>query len=448
MKLRVFKADKGDALLLSSGNGKNHVMIDGGMNGAYHAHCASTVSKLPQLDAVYVSHIDRDHVEGIYQMLDDAVAWKVHKFVEKHGNPDHAPPDHPEPPPIAKFWQNNFRDQVGDNAGAIEDLLAFQALTLSGHENAEVRTFALAQQELAQSVGDALRISWRISKDQLDIPVNPEFGNGLIWVADPADTFRVGAMRFTVIGPFADELEDLRGDWNAWLKDKKAFKEKLRKKSEEDFGPLVANGVDSFVAPLENGAAELASSDPLIQGALADLATAKVLGKRQKVTTPNLASLMFFVREGKQTLLLTGDGHCDDILDGLDNAGLLRADGTLHVDVLKVQHHGSEHNTSLDFARAITADKYVFCGNGAHENPDVDVVKAYIDSRIGSDSQRSKNPEVDRRFRLVFNYHPDNETGSHKSHLEKVRKLVENREKNSSKLSSTFIKGSSAVFTV
>ena len=103
MKLRVFKADKGDALLLVSKNKKNNVLIDGGMGGAYRDHCAKTISRLKKLDVVYVSHIDRDHVEGIYQMLDDTVAWQVHEFLKQHGHHDHKPPKNPKPPTIDKF---------------------------------------------------------------------------------------------------------------------------------------------------------------------------------------------------------------------------------------------------------------------------------------------------------------------------------------------------------
>ena len=303
-------------------------------------------------------------------------------------------------------------------------------------------------QELAQSVGDALKISWRIGSDQLDIPVNPELENTLMWVADPADVFRVGHMRFTVVGPFASELVALRKTWNRWLTEKKAYKERLKKKSASDFSSLVSTSGDAFVAPLFEQAEDLATSDPLIQDAIVDLALAKTLGRRKRVTTPNLASLMFYVKEDTKTLLLTGDGHCDDLLDGLESAHLLRPDGTLHVNILKVPHHGSEHNTSLAFCKAITADKYVFCGNGAHDNPDLDVVEAYIDSRIGPAARRSGNPETGHKLRLVFNYHPDNETGAHQIHLKKILKHVEARKKRSSQLSSTFIKGSSANFTV
>ena len=351
------------------------------------------------------------------------------------------------PPKIQKFWQNNFKDQV-DNATAIEDMLASQALGLSGHTNEAVRGFAGENEELATSVGDALRISWRIAKDQLDIEVNPEFGQGLMFHATPSDAMNVGAMGFTVIGPFKEDLKAFKAEWNTWLEEKKKHKESLKRRSERDFAPLVNDELELFVRPLEVEAGELFDSDPRIRTALDDLSLAKKLGRRSRVTTPNLASLMFYVKEGNRTLLLTGDGHCDDILLGLERAGLLSEKGTLHVNVLKVPHHGSEHNTSKAFTKAITADKYVFCGNGAHENPDIDVVRAYIDSRIGTKSQRSENKETKRNFRLIFNYHADNETGKHQTHLKGIHKLVSGRAKKSKKLKFTFVKGSSRTFRV
>ena len=99
------------------------------------------------------------------------------------------------------------------------------------------------------------------------------------------------------------------------------------------------------------------------------------------VTAPNIASIMFMVEEGGRRLLLTGDGQQEFILAGLKRTGFLDDGDHLHVDVLKVQHHGSEHNMDRDFAAKVSADHYVFCGNGEHKNPDLDVVKILFKSR-------------------------------------------------------------------
>ena len=67
---------------------------------------------------------------------------------------------------------------------------------------------------------------------------------------------------------------------------------------------------------------------------------------------PNLASLMLLARRADKRVLLTGDGHAADILQGPGAPAKLDDDGRIHVDVLKVQHHGSEHNIDADSSSA------------------------------------------------------------------------------------------------
>jgi beta-lactamase superfamily II metal-dependent hydrolase len=66
---------------------------------------------------------------------------------------------------------------------------------------------------------------------------------------------------------------------------------------------------------------------------------------------------------GVARAIMTGDGHHEDVLAGLKHHGLLPDGQGLHVDLLKIQHHGSEHNLDRYFVKRITADHYVFCAN-------------------------------------------------------------------------------------
>src|SRR5678816_4756149 len=65
------------------------------------------------------------------------------------------------------------------------------------------------------------------------------------------------------------------------------------------------------------------------------------------------------------------DARGDKVLEGLELAGLLKKDGksTIHVDIFKCPHHGSRRNNDPISFRRITADHYVFSGNGEHGNP-------------------------------------------------------------------------------
>ena len=67
-------------------------------------------------------------------------------------------------------------------------------------------------------------------------------------------------------------------------------------------------------------------------------------------------------------MLLTGDARGDVILEALEAAGL-STNGRAHFDLLKVQHHGSNHSTTQDFFERVTADRYVISGNGRHGIP-------------------------------------------------------------------------------
>ena len=86
----------------------------------------------------------------------------------------------------------------------------------------------------------------------------------------------------------------------------------------------------------------------------------------------NLSSLVVLAEAGKKRMLLTGDARGDKILEGLELVGLLKPDGKskIHVDILKGPHHGSNRNVEPIFFRRITADHYVFSGDGEHGNPE------------------------------------------------------------------------------
>ena len=61
----------------------------------------------------------------------------------------------------------------------------------------------------------------------------------------------------------------------------------------------------------------------------------------------------------------------------------------LHVDVLKVPHHGSSRNVEEDFFRDVTADHYVISANGKYDNPDAETLKMICARPAATTSSRS-----------------------------------------------------------
>ena len=59
---------------------------------------------------------------------------------------------------------------------------------------------------------------------------------------------------------------------------------------------------------------------------------------------------------------------------------MLNSEGKLHVDILKVPHHGSERNVSEQFFNTVTADVYIISANGRDDNPSFLTLKWIIES--------------------------------------------------------------------
>lgn len=399
MKLTVFQSQDGDCLMVESSDGKR-MLVDGGREASYHAHVAPALEKLPKLDLVYVSHIDADHIEGVLALFDDELAWRVHDFQVKSKNPNPKVPARTRPPKVGELWHNGFGEQLNQRGKAIPTLLAANAAQLDFSPGAGGA--AAEQRHLAFSFDQGTRLSARVGPQQLKIPLNKAFGGKLALVRDDAKPIALGKLKLTVLAPFEEQLTQLRKEWEAWV-DKGSDQLKNTRRTMEDDVKALGNGEVT-----------------LVRASLAQRAATV-----KKVTTPNLASLMLLARDGKRTVLLTGDGRGDHILKGLEHSGDLNA-GTIHVDVLKVQHHGAIGNVRPDdFFAKVTADHYIFCGNGSNENPDEPTLDALFAARLvpggkpfklwfnssvkvaadGKPLARMK--QVEKRIRATAAQHPD-----------------------------------------
>jgi beta-lactamase superfamily II metal-dependent hydrolase len=404
MKITVFQSDKGDCLLLEGSKGTT-VLVDGGMEVSYSEHVAPALGAMREhdraLDLVYVSHIDSDHIGGILRLMDDEVAWRVFEYQKKVKNPKAKKfePENARPPRVKELWHNVFGDVVGDNRGALEDvLLAAMKTTLLDQE---LRSSFEQLDNLMNSERQALLLKHRVSPEQLDIDVNRPTSKKLMFIGEGGTVrkpIKRKELQLTVVGPRRKELDDLRKEWNRWVEKNREAVARIRARAQADAERIHADEALSFQTVL--------------------MSLAEELGDRSAVTPPNLASLMLVVSDSGKRILLTGDSHPDDIEAGLKHAKLLDKNGRCHFDVIKVQHHGSENNLGERLFENVTADHYVFCGNGSHGNPDTRFVELLI-------RKRKAAPGATNGFKLWFNssekFAP---AGPARNQMVKVEKLV------------------------
>lgn len=432
MKLRIFQSEKGDCLLLEGATG-GRILCDGGMAASMRRVVRAELAKLRKkkkvIDAAYVSHIDQDHISGVLALLEDELEWRIFDHHKKNGHAGFKSPKVPRPPEIKTIWHNAFSAQLGGASGPVQDLLAAAAPALIATREPKLMDVGEHLYDIATSIPEAIKVSRLAGPKMLGIPLNKIPGVAgpakLLMVRPKNKAFKIGSMKLTIVGPTKYELERLREGWNTWLKTNGDTVSKIDKE--------LKKRMDEFSAALTVPA-------PI------DLRDWNGIPDHKGVTAPNIASLMLMVEENGKRLLLTGDSQQDFILAGLKKTGFL-ANGHLHLDVHKIQHHGSEHNVDEDFVRQVSADHYVFCGNGQHENPDLRVIQMVFDSRLGPPAKRALAPQAaGRKFTMWFSTEGD---GKADPHMGKVKKLVQKMVKSSGgKMAARFNTGTSITLTI
>ncbi|ONG54019.1 hypothetical protein BKE38_11120 [Pseudoroseomonas deserti] len=332
LSLEVLPARKGDCLLLHFGKmaPTRLVLVDGGPSGVYGSHLKPRLEALRaarglvpnealQLDALLVSHIDDDHIRGILDLTKDLREAKQQQ--------------RPLPVRVSRLWHNGLEQLLGGRPAQLDSHASFGAAALLGEVELpecmdDTAAMVLASIPQGRKLEDDARfLGWQ---------VNQGFEDGLILAKEgPVQATLADDLRLTVIGPLRSELEALWREHEAWLR-----------KHDGEARPAAA-----LAAYLD-----------------------------ESVT--NLSSIVLLAEMGGRRALLTGDARGDTILRGLRLAGLLPRDGgTLHLDLLKIPHHGSSRNMEEDFFRRITADHYVFSGDGEHGNPERETVEMLLDAR-------------------------------------------------------------------
>ena len=223
-------------------------------------------------------------------------------------------PNHGLPVPTG-VWHNSFSATVDPNG-----LIAPRLSALIAPNVASVMSNSgMAVQGISEGVGLRTQVL------ALNLPLNNGFQGGLITVDNSPGTLTFSNLQLTVVGPTQANLDALEQKWIDWL---------------------------------DNHENAILSGDPFVMA-------------NSDASVPNLSSIMLLAEADGRTMLLTGDGRSDHLLDGLAQAGLLDANGKMHVDVLKLPHHGSNRNITKTFFRKVTADIYVASANGRDDNPDL-----------------------------------------------------------------------------
>jgi hypothetical protein len=282
-----------------------------------------------------ISHVDDDHMKGILELTKEMVTAQLNR--------------QPQPIQVLSLWHNSFDDIIGSQPKELKAAFKSKVTASTGGELPGDATIDADDENLTEeTIVSNLKVFASIEQgaqlrndaERLEFPPNPEFDGKLIIAEENGEPIEIGpGLTFTVVGPMLPEVKKLHAKHQEWLRD-------LEKEGKSP---------------------------------------ADVLSAYVDQSVPNLSSIVVLAEAEGKSMLLTGDARGDKILEGLELVGLLEAEGTMHVNVLKVPHHGSSNNLDDDFFQRVTADHYVFSGNGEHGNPDRESLQMLLDARGDDD---------------------------------------------------------------
>jgi beta-lactamase superfamily II metal-dependent hydrolase len=373
LSVEAIQANDGDCLLLRSDAGANPalILIDGGSRGVYRNFLAKRLEQLRanlpalQLRMVIVSHIDADHITGIIDM------FKYMSELVDEGQRSHWE--------VTSLWHNAFEKTAGSHPAVAQTATIVTAAT-GGVDAQELERKGFTRE--ASAVIASVKQGKDLQAYAKRITTINKETNGKLIVAPRRGRYELkitSHLTFTVLGPLQAELDDLQKEW---------AKSKANHEAEEHV--VVADFLNR--------------------------------------TIPNLSSIVFLAEERNENekstrMLLTGDAGGDYILKGLESADLLDAEGRIAVDVLKLQHHGSNHSVDETFFRRVIAESYVISGNGKHGIPHMDTLcwlsnarkdqqyAVYMTNRHLQNGEKDLTPDLDAflnreaRFQPKHHYH-------------------------------------------
>ncbi|HYN21496.1 MAG TPA: hypothetical protein VE078_11090 [Thermoanaerobaculia bacterium] len=327
--LEALRAQFGDSLLLHFGTEQKPrlVVIDGGPPGVYNdaleprLHEIRNERKLAANKALEIDLMMVSHIDRDHIAGILELAQNLKTLKESK---------QPVPWKIQRFWHNSFDDILDNDDVSVASAASVMSVASIGGMLPHDGSLILASVPEGRDLRNLANF--------LKLGGNPPF-KGLVRTGKKPIT--LGNLKVTVVAPSDKELQALQKEWN------KQVKKILEKEKAEKARTEAAAFIDRSVA--------------------------------------NLSSIVALAEADGKRILLTGDGRGDHTLKGLEEAGLMDEEGKIELDVLKMPHHGSEHNVAPEYLQRIRARHYVISADGEHENPDITTLEMISKARPDDD---------------------------------------------------------------
>ena len=344
MKVKMIPAQYGDCFWINTNNNFN-ILIDGGLKTTYNKWIKPLVSledrRKTIFDLVIVTHIDCDHIGGIIALLKDCD--------NNHGMG------------VKEIWHNGLFQIVGEkflkhiDQDAERDEKILDSIIKKGHLTGE-----------SQNIGISESFALDVLIQEKSIFRNLENEGSAI--CDKTEDYVIDKLtKIVMLGPKKESISAMDKYWQKEMIARNYRFQVTNKIKLMQAFEFQMSAVNNYYAPLE---IKISGTDSLEQY-LSNL-------EEEDVSVTNRSSICFVIEERKYKILFMGDALiCDNggIMEQLEK----KYGKTFHFSAIKLPHHGSRYNVSVDFIKRYTADEYYFSTNSEHfGHPDIDVIAGII----------------------------------------------------------------------
>lgn len=340
-KIKMYPAKNGDAFLVDAGD--THLLIDAGFSSTYQDFIATDLALLAQknkqLNLVVCTHIDADHIGGLLEFFSSNGAPTT-RGIEVHA-----------------VWHNSLRSLPPPTGepDSFQDSVLLEAIRRRGFPKSETTSANPISARQGSSLAKLLR--------QQGYNWNAGVGSNCIskgcTLALPND------VSVYALGPTAPRLEELR---SLWLREIR----RLGYKGSSQPNDLTDDAYEMWCAGVRSSSIPKASP----------IAATESLRLRDVYTpdtsVPNGSSISLIIEKIGQRMLFLGDAWAEDVAAEL--RALYTPTAPIIFDAIKVSHHGSLHNTSVDLLSIVDSPRFLISSDGTrHGHPDFEVLAEIVD---------------------------------------------------------------------
>ena len=326
-KITMYQAGNGDCVSIQTEN--NFVLIDGGTAQSFNTWKESIIGQFEKIDLLIITHIDNDHTNGII------------KLIEAEGCPE-----------IKQVYFNGV-EQLFKNLDDTNK--SDRRIDTKLNALASECTAASGKEDIGYSEGTSL--SYILNRHSLKCN---EINSGQSISVENTQKFEIGTLSFNIIGPDLATLSELNKNWQYKLNERN-IRPKVINKS-------FANSFEAYIQSFENSTAHTTLISSSKVNSIESLANEPFVPDS---SLTNKSSFSFLIEHNNKRVLYLGDCHAETVISWLNNNQIHK----IKVDAVKISHHGSKNNTSLELLERIDCQRYLISTNGkSHGHPHLETL--------------------------------------------------------------------------